>query len=304
MNRADDWDDEERAALENVREELGAIRDRHRDDPPIELLRASRADALPEALNEEVSNHLERSAWSRTLVEGADSVDPALDSAAQARMLARIHADIGTAPRGRRWFQSWLLASAVAMAVIVLAVVIFRRPQAPNQTASVAVAPQPAAQVPTLPPSVPPAPGFILPLDKPDVKFTALALVLRGSADGPKFIDAVAPGIRAYRSGDYATAERELAALQPQYPNSVEVPFYLGVSRLFLGDAAGARSALDAARRVSDDSFAPAIDWFLAVADERAGRLSDAGAALQRVCGATGEYREKACDAATRIASR
>ncbi|HEY1909804.1 MAG TPA: hypothetical protein VGG73_02690 [Vicinamibacterales bacterium] len=304
MNRPDDWDDEERAALENVREELDAIRDRHRDDPPIELLRASRADALPETLNEQVSSHLERSAWSRTLVEGADSVEPALDSVVQARMLARIHADIGAAPRRRRWFQSWLLAPALAAAVIVLALVIFRRPQAPNQTAAVAVAPPPVAKAPALPPSVPPTPGFILPLDKPDVKFTALALVLRGSADGPKFTDAIAPGIRDYRSGDYAMAERELAALQPRYPNSVEVPFYLGVSRLFLGDVAGARAALEAARRVSDESFAPAIDWFLAVADERAGRLSDAHDALQRVCGAAGEYREKACDAATRIASR
>jgi hypothetical protein len=304
MNRPDDWDDEERAALEHVREELGAIRDRHRDDPPLELLRASGADALPEALDEQVRGHLERGAWSRALLEGVDSIDPALDPAVQARMLARIRAEVGAAPRGRRWFRSWLLAPALAAAVIVLAVVILRRPQAPSQPAAMAVAPRSAAQPSTSQAAVPPTPGFVLPLDKPDVKFTALALVLRGSADGPKFIDAVAPGIRAYRSGDYATAERELAALQSRYPNSVEVPFYLGVSRLFLGDAAGARSALNDARRVSDDSFAPAIDWFLAVADERAGRLSDAHDALRRVCGATGEYREKACDAATRIAPR
>ena len=131
-----------------------------------------------------------------------------------------------------------------------------------------------------------------------------MALVLRGSADGPKFVDVVAPGIRAYRSGDYATAERELAALQPRYPNSVEVPFYLGVSRLFLGDAENARSALEEARRVSDESFAPAVDWYLAVADERAGRRSDAHDALERVCGAAGEYREKACEAATRFGTR
>ena len=304
MNRPDDWDDEERAALEDLRAELGAIQERHRDDPSLELLRASRAEVLPDPLNDRVHSHLEHSAWSRALVEGADAVDPTLDSATQARMLARIGAEMGAKRRGRRWFQAWLLVPALAAAVIVLAVVIFRRPQTPPDQAAavgVAVAPQPPAQGATPPAPVPPARGFVLPLDKPEVRFTAMALVLRGSADGPKFVDVVAPGIRAYRSGDYATAERELAALQPRYPNSVEVPFYLGVSRLFLDDAEGARSALEEARRVSDDSFAPAVDWYLAVADERTGRLPDAHAALERVCGAPGENRQKACDAATRL---
>ena len=142
-------------------------------------------------LNDHVSTHLEHSAWSRALVEGADAVDPVLDSATQARMLARVRADIGAESRGRRWFQSWL-APALAAAVIVVVILVLRRPQPPTQTATVGVASPPATPASTPPASVRSAPAFVLPLDKPEVRFTAMALVLRGSADGPKFVDVVA----------------------------------------------------------------------------------------------------------------
>ena len=67
-------------------------------------------------------------------------------------------------------------------------------------------------------------------------------------------------------------AATAFAALEGAYPRSVEVAFYLGVSRLFLSDYAGAITALQAARRVDDGSFGANIGWYLAVAEERVGR--------------------------------
>jgi hypothetical protein len=55
---------------------------------------------------------------------------------------------------------------------------------------------------------------------------------------------------------------------------------------------------------VSDEQFAPGVDWYLAVADERAGRSTDARAALERLCGRSSEYRLQACEGAARLGSR
>ena len=61
---------------------------------------------------------------------------------------------------------------------------------------------------------------------------------------------------------------------------------YLGVSRLLGGDAPGAIEALTAAARLSTGQREQDARWFLAVALERAGRVDDAIAALDELCGA------------------
>ena len=43
----DGWDADEREALQDVEEELDALRTRHDHDPPLDLLRAGHQDALP-----------------------------------------------------------------------------------------------------------------------------------------------------------------------------------------------------------------------------------------------------------------
>ena len=293
MTQFDDWDDEERAALAQVSDEMRALAARHHDDPPLDLMRAARVAVLPETLNEQASQHLEHSAWGRALVDGADAAEPAFDREAQDRVLARIRrATRGERP-ARAWFSAWVWAPALsAAAIAIVAAMVLRRPP-------VNLPPPPSA--PAAASTAAAAPAFRLPLEKPEVRFTATALVLRGAGASEKFTDIVAPAIRAYRAGDYAAAARDFAALQSRFPTSVEVPFYLGVSRLFLGDADGGRQALDAARRVSDDAFAPSVDWYLAVADERAGRASEAGTALERLCAGTSEYRARACEAAAQL---
>ena len=73
-----DWDREEREALAGLEDQIDAMRQRHGGDPPIELLRAAHADALPEDLQTSVSEHLDASAMSRTLADGLGDDAPAL----------------------------------------------------------------------------------------------------------------------------------------------------------------------------------------------------------------------------------
>jgi TolA-binding protein len=140
-----------------------------------------------------------------------------------------------------------------------------------------------------------------LTLDKPDVKLTATALVRRSTGRDAKFVDDVAPALNAYRAGDFQTAAAEFVRVQTQYPDAVEIPFYLGVTRLFLDDAAGAVTALEAARRVADETFRADVGWYLAVAEERAGNRAAARTELDALCGGPSSYAARACAAAARF---
>ena len=70
MSKPRDWDAEDHEALDGLERELAEIRERHQDDPSLDMLRAAAADALPPELTARVAQHLAQSAWSRTLLEG------------------------------------------------------------------------------------------------------------------------------------------------------------------------------------------------------------------------------------------
>ena len=78
----DDWDADEREALDGLEGELAEIRRRHEGDPSLAMLRAAAADALPPELQARVTRHLQDSAWSRALLDGLreagsdDRLDP------------------------------------------------------------------------------------------------------------------------------------------------------------------------------------------------------------------------------------
>lgn len=287
-----DWDDDEREALDPLAADLEDARERHRHDPPLDVLRAARAEALPETLQQQTIEHLASSTWSRALVDGADDGDASLDPASVDRLLTRITQDAkrGAVP-GRRWRWIWAPALTLASIALVAAAVVLWRNQTPRAPEVEQDTAAPAAATPA------PRPSFRLSLDKPDVKLTALALVLRGESNSGRFADDVAPGLNAYRAGDYQTAARDLEGLKSRYPKSVEIPFYLGISRLFLGDAAAAVTALESARAMNDDSFNDEAKWYLAVAYERVGRLDRARALLDRLCAGNGPFAARACAA-------
>jgi TolA-binding protein len=175
--------------------------------------------------------------------------------------------------------------------------------RAPQLPAS--ITPTPAATAASTPSATP---SFVLTLDKPDVKLTATALVRRSTGRDAKFVDDVAPALNAYRAGDYQAAAAAFVRVQAQYPDAVEIPFYLGVTRLFLDDPAGAVSSLEAAERVADDTFRaaptttrPDVSWYLAVAQERAGNRTAARTELETLCGGQSSYAARACAAASKV---
>jgi hypothetical protein len=290
-----DWDDAEREALDPVTAELRGLQERHRHDPPVDLLRAARADVLPGELQEKLVEHLGSSAWSRTLAESGDHVEPTLDAPAADRLLARMQREANRNPadehRGRR---VWMPALAVvSLAAILIAVIVWRDSASPTRSAK---SPQPPPQSTELR-----QPTFVLELVKPSVKLTPAALVLRGEGNTGRFVDDVAPGLNAYRDGEYGAAVRALEAVQPRYPMSVEIPFYLGVSRLFLNQVPAAAQALESARGLNDESFNDDAAWYLAVAYERMGARERTWTLLDSLCNGKSSYAGSACAGASRL---
>jgi hypothetical protein len=292
----DGWDRDERDALEQMRDELDALRVRHPNAPPLDLLRAARQDALPSDLQAAAGQRLKADAWSRALVEGLDDADVTLSGADQDRLLARIKKDAGRAPEraaSRGWLQP-ALAAAALVAVVAGAWAIRSGLQQPPP----ASAPQ-AEQ--TVAVKTPEPPRFELPFDKPDVTLSMAALTWRGGGSENQLLVDLKPGLDAFRQGDYAKAEREFAALEGRYPKSVEVFFYGAIARLFLNQPPQAAASLQRAGDLADETFAPRIAWYRAIAEQRAGHTADARARLDSICRGSGAYSAQACDARDKL---
>ena len=281
----DDWDREERQALAGLEAQIDAMRRRHAGDPAIELLRAARANVLPEDLQTAVSEHLAASALSRTLADGCDDEPPALSDAEQERLLARIVKEAGkqSVPASAwGWLRPVLVGSGI-VAIASLVWVVSKRTEVGER-----LGPPDTQVVVALPPAVPP---FLLPFEKPDVRLGMGALTWRGSTptstdDGNQLLADMKPGLDAYRQNDYAAANRELTALASRYPGTIEILFYQGVSRLFLNDYDGAIASFEAAEAIGDRTFAGDVAWYRAVAEQRSGRNEQARSRLDAICSA------------------
>jgi TolA-binding protein len=294
---ADGWDREEQETLRDLERPLDAVRDRHRADPPIELLRAARADVLPEQLQHDVSRHLAENAWSRALVDGAAQEDAVLDRDDEARLLSRIQKGAREVPR-RQSVWRWLSqpAFAAAAAGILLIAGLFAWQSRARRTEK-AGPPQPV--VADAAPSR--APAFHLALEAPAVRLSVAVLTWRGAGPQNRLLTDLKPGLDAYRSGDYATANAELSKLAGVYPDSFDVRYYQGVSRLLVNDITGAIESLTAAERTADSSFAPDVAWYLAVAYERAGNVDEARKRLTSLCQTGATHKADACAAIQQI---
>lgn len=275
----DDIDREERDALAGLEEQLEALRDRHRGDPPLELLRAARADALPSELQDAAGEHLSKSEWSRALVEGLEHEEPVLDPQAHRRLYAKIDGRIAQERDSQGfkiWFRYLLITPAIAVAVLAIWFVVYR----PDQTVLQPIAtPPPVAVAPAGD-----APVFQLALDKPDVRLSPASLTWRGATNDNQLLADLKPALDAYRQNDYESTNRLLTPLATQYPNAVEVHFYQGISRLFLAEPALAINSFAAAEKVADDTFIADILWYRAIAEQHAGNNADARARLEALC--------------------
>jgi hypothetical protein len=208
----------------------------------------------------------------------------------RARLLRRIQKEAGPAPaRGIFWTRPWLLAAA-SLVVVAGATWLLRdrlglsEPAAPLPERTVAVA------------TPPPAQQFFLTLDKPDLKVSPAALTYRSSAAENPLLSDLKPAFDAFRANDYATADREFSAIAPRYPKSVEVFFYQGIARLFLSDVKGALASFTAAETIADASFGWDLEWYRAIAEERAGNLDGARDRLTKLCQRPDTRAPRACD--------
>jgi predicted Zn-dependent protease len=140
----------------------------------------------------------------------------------------------------------------------------------------------------------------ILPLEKAAIKLPAASVLLYRSdaASSQAFLKDLAAALKPYRADDYSEASRRLGNLSRKYPNSPEVPFYLGVSQLFLNDNTHAVDSLQAAGRLAGETLRDSISWYLIVALNREGRDQQALVAASTLCAQAGEYKQKACAAA------
>lgn len=286
----DDLDREEREALAGLGEQLDAMRERHRADPPLELLRAARADALPSELQDAVSRHLAENEWSRALVEGLEQNEFVLDQHAQRRLYARLDEKLAQQRDSegfKVWFRYALITPAIAVGVLAIWFVVYR----PDRAIAPASSPPVAA---VAPPDA--GPAFKLALIKPEVRLSAAALTWRGASNDNALLADLKPALDAYRQNDYAIANRLLTELSAKYPNAVEAHFYQGISRLFLADAPAAISAFDAAEKVADATFIADILWYRAIAEQHAGNNAEARTRLESLCHGSSRP-ERACAA-------
>ena len=214
----------------------------------------------------------------------------------EARILSRIQRETQTKlpARSGSW-QRWGIPLAAAAALIVAGAIWLANPgegptadsQGPEQTTAAVRPPAPAV--------------FRLPLDKPAIKISPSVLAWRGPQRENPLLTDLGTAFDAFRASDYARADDEFTRLAGKYPKSIEVAFHQGVSRLLAGNVPGAIVSLTAAERLNESSFAWDVQWYLAVAEERAGDAAAAKARLVRLCAQPDARQPRACEASKKF---
>ena len=247
---------------------------------------------LEQRLQERLDDHLRDNAWSRALVDGLSAGDAELTAEAEARMLKRvIREGRPVSTRGGSWLRLALAGGGLAAAT--LAVMLRTSPAVMPATDAGHVA-ETAAAPPVAPgkPAVSVAATVVF--DKPEVKVAMSSLTWRGAASsGDEMLRDFKPAFDAYRAGDYPRAVTEFARLERAYPQAVEPPFYLGVSRMLAGDFKGAVAPLSAPTLAQDETFAADAAWCLAVTELRLGRVREARERMAQLC--AGRKYQAAC---------
>jgi hypothetical protein len=303
----DDWDADEREALDGLEAELAEIRRRHQDDPSLALLRAADGDALPPELQARVARHLRDSPWSRALVDGLREAGAGdrLDADAEDRLFTRITRAAATsspAPSGRRLQAALAMGGLALAATLLIAVLVPRSRLATPTTPDVSPLSTDTAGAIGIAPRGGSRGSVQIGYDKPAVRLSPSALTWRGEPAANPFLRDLAPAFDAYRAGDHARAVVAFDRLSTVYPHAIEVLFYQGVSRMLAGDDEGAIAPLEAAARLGDATFADDVAWYLAVARQRSGNV-DAKAGLAALCRGRSNHAAAACSAVAQLGS-
>lgn len=294
----------ERRELGRLAPAIDELRRQRNACPPARALSASAAGALPDEAQAAVEAHVASCEQCRELQADLAYLEPAdIGSRAATRILEHVRRQAAQSDRPHRVGWRVLVPISIAASILLMIGIAGYRtgprvsPAAASQPPAVAAA-QPPEAAPPAPPAAVAIPGP--PLEKPAVKLTMLALTWRGASDGKNFAEDIAPALDAFRADQFDKADRELSALVDRYPASVEIPFYQGVSRLFLDRPAGAVGPLRRASRTADETFASDAAWYLGLALQRAGHVTEAHARFAALCRESTPYAERAC-AASRL---
>lgn len=286
-----DLDDDERAFVK----EAGVSPSRGTCPDPALLGEEVRA-LLPTDAAAAVEAHVAQCSRCRHLAAELAAVEPdPLTAIEQRRLRARIDKRIGRhrVVPARRGFA---LAAGLALAATVLLSFVFWRTAAPLPSPRAVVLPAP-------PPFSRPLPSAerVFALSVPAVELPPAALVVRGAAGD--FSTQFLSGVQAYREASYQTAAMCFAVAADARPAEPHAWFYLGVSRLLAGDAAGAVGPLQAAQRLGAGGLSVEATWYLSLALERTGRTDAAIRTITPLCGVPGPHAVESC-AALEVLSR
>lgn len=200
----------------------------------------------------------------------------------------------------RKMIWSVSLAAAAVLVVAIGATVYI------NRDRLTAVPPTEETRVVAPPAALPAvAPRRALRLEKPPLKLTAaVALRWRGAPEEGSLATAdLARALEAYQRDDFADAAGRLDALTRRAPRLAEAHFYLGVSKLFVGEPAAALGPLEQARSLARDIFSLDASWYLALAHDAIGDRERALGELRPLCDGQKEYAAQACQAIRELSS-
>jgi hypothetical protein len=289
--RWSDLEPEEQAFLKEAGEPIGG----HPACPPPELLRVFHGRVLSETLASRIEEHVERCQVCQLLSRDFSEVDAPLRPEEEARIRARVFKPVSRCARwlGQRVF--WQLLPALAAVALIVAMVWVNTAR---QNRARRIASSPFSQ----PPSLLVSPVFAL--EKPPAILN-VPLLMRGVSRGRQApAAALFFALKPYQSGNYAEAMERLEPLMRKYPQNAEIPFYLGASALLEGNNAAAVENLNRAVALARGLLARESQWYLAVADVRAGQTAKDGSILQRLCESAGAYQKRACAGFANLSSR
>ena len=302
--RPRDLETDEAAVFDAVQEQTEAVARRLGPCPSPRQLQDAHGGRLDEAQGRSVLAHAATCPMCQALVEVAiEGMAATPDEAERRRLDARITAvttNAGT--RGRplpfglawRWGAIAALSAAAALALGVLPPGRWRAstPLPPGPPA------RPAARV-TLP-----APTMLL-AERLETRGMGLAsLSWRGDALGAPRWPAFDAAGRAFDHGEFADAERRLAAVTASTPALGDAWLLLGVSRLLLGRPADAIAPLTRARDALRGPAREDASWHLAVALHGAGRDEEARTLLGTMCASQWTRAAMACVAMDELEGR
>ncbi|MCS7023451.1 MAG: hypothetical protein NZV14_01520 [Bryobacteraceae bacterium] len=265
---------------------------REQGHPPPSLLVASREDVLPQPLAERVTSHIELCPSCTRLLEDLLDPDVACPTLGE---ITRIRRRLPMpSPPQRPWKTLALIALTLVTAALSIVAV--------RTLSSGPISPQFVAPMPPGPPA-PPGLVFRIPVEPAPLKLPpASTLAWRSQDGGPDqaYLVELGQALKPYREGRYREAAVRLQSLASQYPQSVEAPFYAGVSHLLAGDALFALEWLTKKPLVRSHPLYDDQLWYRAAALEQTGQWAEARDLLRQLCKLSGGYQQKACQLSKR----